>query len=64
MADTQYGNVVPNNWSYEEEMRHREKERIRGIKNQCPIINLPQYKDRCCPSDGISKCKDCPFLEK
>ena len=53
---------VPNNWTYEEEMRERQELKADGF-TQCGIIGNPDYAGRCCPSDGIAKCKDCPFVD-
>ena len=47
-------------FNYEEIMNEREEN---SIKNRCPILNK-EFRDRVCPSDGVSSCKDCPFTEK
>ena len=61
MNNIQYGDGSNNRFSYEETMREREMLReIEGINNLCPFLN-EQFKNRCCPSDGISKCEDCPL---
>ncbi len=52
---------VPNNWTYEQEMREREEHKVDGF-TQCGIVGDPDYAGRCCPADGVSKCKDCPFV--
>ena len=44
---------------YDEIMREREEN---PHSNRCPILNK-EFRDRLCPSDGISQCLDCPFKE-
>ena len=44
---------------YDEIMRGREEN---PHSNRCPILNK-EFRDRLCPSDGVSQCPDCPFKE-